>query len=343
MVEAADGKERILVLGDGGWGTALALALHRAGRRVAVWSHEPEYAAEVARTRENRKFLPGVPIPGDILWTGDMAEALAGVVEFYSVIPTQFLRATLTRFGERLAGMPAVSASKGLEVETLRRPSEIVAEVSGAATVAVLSGPSHAEEVGRGLATTVVAAAADFAHACRVQERLASETLRVYTSEDPVGVELGGALKNIIAVAAGIADGIGLGDNAKAALVSRGLVEMARFGACLGAHRETFFGLSGAGDLMVTCYSRHSRNRSLGERIGRGECLADILAASEKVAEGVWTCKAVHVAAGRLGVEMPITSQLHAILFEEREPRDAVRELMLRPPRPEHDAAGRGA
>lgn len=326
-----------LVIGDGGWGTALALALHRAGRPVAVWSIDPQYAAEVARTRVNRKFLPGVEIPAEIAWTGAVEAALAGADEYYAVVPTQHLRATLARFGGALAGLPAVSAAKGLELKTFLRPSQILAAVAGSARIAVLSGPSHAEEVGRGLATTVVVASPDAALAARTQERLASASFRVYTSADPVGVELGGALKNIIAVAAGVADGLGLGDNAKAALVARGLVEMARFGERFGACRDTFFGLSGAGDLMVTCYSRHSRNRALGERIGRGEALADILRSTETVAEGVWTCQAVAEQAGRLGVELPITAQLHAILFEGLDPRQAVRELMLRPFRAELD------
>ncbi len=330
--------QRSLVIGDGGWGTAIAMSLHRAGQPVTVWSHDPAYAAEVAASRENPKFLPGVPIPEDIRWTADPGEALADAGIYYSVVPTQFLRATIGRFEGALAGLPAVSASKGLELETLLRPSRILAEAAGAeAGVAVLSGPSHAEETAHGLATTVVVASEDEALAARVQAELGSSSLRIYTGSDLVGVELGGALKNVIAVAAGVADGIGLGDNAKAALVARGLVEMARYGAVHGAERETFFGLSGAGDLMVTCYSRHSRNRGLGERIGAGETLKQVQESTEKVAEGVWTTKAVHQSAHELGVEMPITAQLHAILFEERDCAAAVQDLMLRPHRPELD------
>lgn len=326
-----------LVLGDGGWGTALALSLQRAGRAVTVWSVDPDYCAEVARTRQNRKFLPGVTIPQEIRWSADSAAAADGADEYYAVVPTQYLRAALARFGGRLQGLPAVSAAKGLELHSFRRPSQILAEEAAPRTLAVLSGPSHAEEVARGLATTVVAASPDAEFAARTQERLGSESLRVYTSDDPLGVELGGALKNIIAVAAGVADGLGLGDNAKAALVSRGLMEIARFGERLGARRETFYGLSGAGDLMVTCYSRHSRNRALGERVARGEALPAILAGSETVAEGVWTCQAVVEQLRRMDLEMPITQQLHALLFEGLEPRQAVRELMLRPFRPEQD------
>lgn len=331
---------KTLVIGDGGWGEALALALHRAGRQVALWGFDREYVAEVAASRDNRKYLPGIAIPDDLLWTHDVDEALDGTVEIYSVVPTQFIRATMQAFQGRLSGLPVLSASKGLEIETLQRPTEILADVIGeGARLGVLSGPSHAEEVGLGRATTVVVAAQEPAIAEAAQERIASDSFRVYTSNDLVGVELGGALKNIIAIAAGVADGIGLGDNAKAALVSRGLVEMARFGESCGAQRETFFGLSGAGDLMVTCYSQHSRNRSLGERIGSGETLDQILASTEKVAEGVWTCKAIRRAADEREVEMPITQALASILFDGQDVREAVADLMTRPTKPELDPA----
>lgn len=329
---------RILVIGDGGWGTALALAARRAGNEVAVWSVDPVYAAEVAATRDNRKFLPGALIPREILWTADETAAAAGAGLALSVVPTQFVRATLARFAGRLDGVPVFSATKGLERQTLMRPTEILAAaLGGGAVLGALSGPSHAEETAHGGATSVVAACADEAVAVRAAERLGSASLRIYTSADLAGVEFGGALKNIIAVGAGIADGLALGDNAKAALVARGLVEMSRFGAVHGAQRETFFGLSGAGDLMVTCYSRHSRNRGLGERIGRGETLEAILASTEKVAEGVWTCQAVRAHAARAGVAMPITEAVHAVLFEGLAPRDAVRMLMQRPSRAEFE------
>ena len=292
------------------------------------------------RRVDNRKYLPGIAIPPDLLWTHDVDEALDGVVEVYSVVPTQFIRATMHAFEGRLVGIPVLSASKGLEIETLQRPTEILADVIGTgARLGVLSGPSHAEEVGRGMATTVVIAAADEQMAETAQERISSDSFRVYTSDDLIGVELGGALKNIIAIAAGVADGIGLGDNAKAALVSRGLVEMARFGESCGAQRETFFGLSGAGDLMVTCYSQHSRNRSLGQRIGSGETLDQILASTDKVAEGVWTCKAIRRAARERQVEMPITHALASILFDGQDVREAVSDLMTRPTKPELDPA----
>lgn len=327
---------RVLVIGDGGWGTALALAALRAGNEVAVWSVDPAYAAEVARCRENAKFLPGVAIPREVAWTADPYQAARGATLALSVVPTQFVRATLARFAPLLAGVPVFSASKGLEQGSLLRPTQILAECLGAgALLGAISGPSHAEETALGAATTVVAACAQEDTAAAVAERLGSASLRLYTSADLPGVEYGGALKNIIAIGAGIADGLGLGDNAKAALVSRGLVEMARYGAAHGARRETFFGLSGAGDLMVTCYSRHSRNRGLGERIGRGEKLEAVLGTTEKVAEGVWTCRAVCAHAADAGIEMPIAAAVHEVLFAGLPPREAVRALMQRPTRPE--------
>ncbi len=324
---------RVLVLGDGGWGTALALAAHRAGNPVTVWSVDPDYAAEVAATRVNRKFLPGVPLPEALRWTGDAAEAVDGADLVLSVVPTQYVAGVAERFAGRLRGLPVVSASKGLELDTMRLPTEILAATLGAGVrLGALSGPSHAEELARGRVTSVVAASPDAALAEEVQRRMTSEVLRVYTNPDLRGVEIGGALKNIVAIAAGICDGLDLGDNAKAALVDRGLLEMARWGTAHGARRETFLGLSGAGDLVVTCYSRHSRNRGLGERIGRGETLDAILESTEKVAEGVWTCRAVHAAAAQEGIRMPVTAAVHAVLFDGVPPADVVRRLMERPP-----------
>jgi glycerol-3-phosphate dehydrogenase (NAD(P)+) len=331
-------SSKTLVLGDGGWGQALAMALHRAGRKVAVWGFDGTYAADVACSRDNKLFLPGVRIPEEIQWTGDVAEALDGAEEYFSVVPTQFLRPTLDRFDGKLALLPAISASKGLELGTLERPSEILKKAAGAqAGVAVLSGPSHAEEVSLGRTTTVVIASDQEGLAEHAQTLISNDSFRVYTSSDLVGVELGGALKNIIALGAGMVDALGLGDNAKAALVSRGLMEMARFGVSEGAQRETFFGLSGAGDLMVTCYSQHSRNRGLGERIGSGESLKDILESSAKVAEGVWTCKAIHAYAKIQGVKMPLTEAIFGILFEGQDPHKTVHALMTRPTRSELD------
>lgn len=325
-----------LVLGDGGWGMAMALSLHRAGKRVSVWGFDSEYAQQVSNSRENPRYLPGIKIPDEILWTGDIEAAVKDITEVYCVIPTQFIRPTLQRFEGCLAHLPVFSASKGLELATFKRPTEILRDFFDEENqIGVVSGPSHAEETALGLATSLVVAAPTLSLAKIVQDGLSSSTMRVYTSEDLAGVELGGALKNIIALGAGIADGVGLGDNAKAALVSRGLMEIARLGKHFGANRETFFGLSGAGDLMVTCYSEHSRNRSLGEAIGRGEYLQDILDKNEKVSEGVWTCKALNELLPSIDVEMPITQEIYSILFEGVEPKQAVQNLMERPMRAE--------
>lgn len=329
---------RVLVLGDGGWGTALAMVLERTGHAVTVWGHDPDYLLELQAQGENFKFLPGVELPAGLRWTADPEEAVSEADYLLSVIPTQFLRKSLERFQGRLHGLPAVSATKGLELETLRRPTEILREFVGEGTpVAVLSGPSHAEETACSQLTMVVCAGDDEALVDRVQHGMSDQAFRVYAGTDAVGAELGGALKNIIALAAGMCDGLNLGDNAKAAVVARGLVEMARFGVAQGADRETSFGLTGAGDLMVTAYSKHSRNRGLGERIGKGETLDQILKTTEKVAEGVWTCRAIHNAALDRAIELPITAAVHAILFDELPLDEAVRQLMERPLRAEHD------
>ncbi len=323
---------KLTVLGDGGWGTALALLLHGTGARVALWGAFAEYVETLKSERENVKFLPGIALPKDLLITADPQEALEGTEMVVSVAPTQFLSGVIERVRAAIpSGVPVVSASKGIENETLRRPTVIWQEaLADGRSLAVLSGPSHAEEVARQLPASVVVGSSDPALATRVQSVFATDRFRLYTSPDPIGVELGGALKNPIAVAAGIIDGLGFGDNAKSALMTRGAVEIARLGVALGARRETFFGLSGIGDLATTCFSGHSRNRGVGERIGRGEKLKDILASTEKVAEGVWTARSVHGLAQQLGVELPIIEQVYRILFEDREPAEAVTALMTR-------------
>jgi glycerol-3-phosphate dehydrogenase (NAD(P)+) len=325
------------VLGDGAWGTAIALLL--AGNpehRVRLWSARPENARLLRERRENVRLLPGVPIPEAVQLTGDLAEAVAGADLWIAAVPTVYLRSTLQPVAHALRGdRPVLSLAKGLENETFMRPSEILRQVLGVHRVAVLSGPSHAEEVSRGLPTTVVAAGSDLELARWVQERFSTDRFRVYTNLDVVGVELGGALKNIIGIAAGISDGLKFGDNAKAALLTRGLVEMARFGVALGAEHATFFGLAGLGDLITTCSSRHGRNRHVGERLGRGEKLADILAGMSMVAEGVYTARSVHDKAARMGVEMPITTEVYRVLYEGKDPLTAVNDLMLREPKGE--------
>jgi len=325
----------VTVLGDGGWGTALAMVALRAGHEVRLWSAFPDYAAEVARTRRNRKFLPGVEVPAGILITGDAARALAGATTVIVAIPTQFVREAASRVaGEIPKDCLLVSAAKGLERGTLLRPSEILGELLPGRTVVVLSGPSHAEEVARGLPASVVSASERAPAARAVQELLMGPTLRIYTSPDVLGVELAAALKNVVALAAGMSDGLGLGDNAKAALVTRALVELTRLGVALGAQASTFTGLSGLGDLVVTCTSRHSRNRRVGERLGRGEKLAEILAGTEQVAEGVTTAEAILALAQRSGVELPIAASVTRILAGA-DPRDEVRSLMTRAPKAE--------
>ena len=313
------------------------MLLYGYGHDVRLWSAFPRYAEELRRRRENVKFLPGVRLPPGLSITASGREALADVELAVVAVPTRYLRRTLRRLRSALPGdVPVVSGTKGLEGRTLKRPSEVVAEVLGVKRVAVLSGPSHAEEVARGLPASVVAASRWRRLAEGVQQLLSGPTFRVYTSRDVVGVELGAAVKQIIAVAAGICDGLGLGDNAKAALMTRGMAEIARLGVALGAQRKTFTGLSGIGDLITTCISRYSRNRAVGEAVGRGRLLSKVVGEMEMVAEGVDASSAVRGLARTLGVEMPITEQVYQVLFRRKEPLQAVTDLMLRQPKPEH-------
>ncbi len=333
------GAKRAVVIGDGSWGTTLALLLHQGGVETTLWSAFPEQAADIERERENKRFLPGISIPEGLRVTADTFSAAEGAELAISVVPTQFLREVAARFEDALAGdTPIVSATKGLEIETFHTPSEILIEVLGERPIAVMCGPTHAEEVARGLPASVVVASRDATLARFAQETFNGESFRVYTQTDPKGAELGGALKNVIAIAAGISDGLGLGDNAKAALLTRGMVEMARFGKAQGAEPETFFGLAGFGDLVTTCCSVHSRNRRVGELIGKGKTLREVLADMNMVAEGVWTTKALFgPEAEGSSVSMPIAEQVHAVLFEEKDPRKAVTDLMRREPTGEMD------
>lgn len=323
---------RIAIVGNGGFGTALGCLLVGKGLSVRILGHDAAYADEVARRRENPKYLPGVKLPDALEITADPARALERAQCVVSAVPTQFVAATFSatvacRIGPKV---PVVSVSKGVEIGTFRRPTQVIASFLPRHPLAVLSGPSHAEEVARGLPTSVVAASSDDALARAVQALFNSERFRVYSSADPVGVEIAGALKNVIAIAAGISDGLGFGDNAKSALLTRGLVEMTRVGAALGGRKATFAGLSGIGDLITTCTSRFGRNREVGERIGRGETLEAILASMAKVAEGIPTTKAVRALARKLGLEVPITDEVHRILFGRKDPKVAVRDLMRR-------------
>lgn len=327
-------EKRVCVIGDGGWGTTLALLLHRRGVKTTLWSAFPEQVDELRRLGENRRYLPGIPLPEGLGVTADPFEAARGVDLAISVVPTQFLRGVAERFEDALAGdVPLATATKGIEIETFRTPSEILQEVLGERRMAVISGPSHAEEVAAGLPASVVVASKDADFASEVQSVISSDTFRVYTHSDPKGAELAGALKNVIALAAGISDGLALGDNAKAALITRGIVEMARFGQAHEASPRTFFGLAGIGDLVTTCYSGHSRNRRVGEEVGRGKRLADVLEEMQMVAEGVWTTKALFgPEADARGIPMPIAEQVHAVLFDGKDPREAVTVLMGREP-----------
>ena len=330
--------ERIAVLGAGSWGTALAAWLAARGHAVTLWGHDPAHVQHLRATGRNDKYLPGVSLPEAVALTPDLADA-AGADLVLFVTPSRALREVAGRLAEiSLApGAVVLSCTKGIEFGTGLRMSEILSGCLPGHEAAVLSGPSHAEEVVRGSPTAVVLGAARTETASRLQTLFNAAALRAYTSDDLAGIELGGALKNIFAVAAGIGDGLGFGDNAKAALVTRSLVELGRLGGRLGGRRETFQGLSGIGDLMVTCFSRHSRNRLVGERLSRGESLETITTSMPMIAEGVPTARSAHALARRLDIETPVIDQVHAILYEGRAPADGLRALFTRDPRPEQD------
>lgn len=336
--------EQVAILGGGAWGTTLSLLLSGAGARVALWCFEPEVAEGIERSRENRKYLPGIPLPGAVRATAVVAEALPGADLVVFATPSGVARPVLERASPHVAaGTPVLNVTKGLVAGSGRPVSELVrALLPSAGPLAVLSGPNLAREVAQGLPGSTVVASADADLRGRLLAVLMSPSFRVYASDDAAGVELGGALKNIFALGAGVSDGLGYGDNTKAAYLTRALVEMIRAGVALGARRETFFGLSGTGDLMATAMSRHSRNRALGERLGRGEPLDRAVAALPGIAEGVETTRILHAFARAHGLDLPITAELHAILFEGRDPRAAVHSLMTRAPRDEMDGAAEG-
>jgi len=329
----------VAFLGDGAWGTALACLLAGKGHRCLLWGAFPESVRLARERRENVTFLPGVPLPDGVEPTDHLAHAMASADLLVVSTPVIHLRGVLERAAPHYRReTPAVSVCKGIERDTLKTGSGVVQEVLHPARLALLLGPSHAEEVARGQPTTVVAASEEAAFAERVQSWFMTETFRVYTSTDVVGAELGAALKNVIAIAAGIGDGLGFGDNAKAALVTRGLAEIARLGAALGARRETFAGLTGLGDLFTTCVSPYGRNLRIGRAIGRGRSLDEALAEMGRaVPEGVWTARAALSLAEAHRVDMPITREVCAVLFGSKPPREAVSALMMREPRPEAD------
>lgn len=325
---------RVTVLGDGAMGTACALLLAQQPERhsVTLWSAREENGRILQQHRENLKLLPGVKIPSRVKLTMSLEEALDGVELLVAAVPMVYLRATLAPLARHFRGRatPVVSVIKGIEVDSFKRASEILVELLGPRDVIVMSGPGHAEEIVRGQPTSLVVAGTDLELARWVQQLFSNPRFRLYTNADVLGVELAGALKNVIAIAAGVCDGLGFGDNAKSALMTRALVEMIRFGVAHGAQEPTFFGLAGIGDLITTCVSRHGRNRWVGEELGRGRALGEILASTSKVAEGVYTAKSVFPRAQKLGLEMPISTEVYRMLYEGKPPLQAVEDLMSR-------------
>lgn len=330
-------KEKpVAILGTGAWGTALALVLCRKGISVRMRAHEPEIALDLEARRENVNFLPGFRLPPELHVMYDMEASLDGVASVVVAVPSQVIRPVLASVrGDWVGGRDWIVATKGLEVGTGLRMSQIIREALAGARTAVLAGPSLAREVASGLPTTVLSASEDPECAERVRELFHGAAFRVYTNDDVVGVELGTALKNVIALAAGIAEGMELGANAQGAILTRGLAETMRLGEALGARKETFLGLAGVGDLVTTCSSPLSRNRTLGERIGRGLPTAEAIASMTQVAEGVPTTRSAVQLARARGIEMPIAEQVHRVLFEGLDPREALRALMERPPKME--------
>ena len=322
---------KVTVIGDGGWGTTLAILLYNKGYKVCLWGAFADYLELLDKKRENPKFLPGLTIPRGIYFSADIHLAIQESALVVLAVPSHFLRGILAQIkGEDFSNSVILSASKGIENDTLMRMSELIEDVLGKARIVVLSGPTISYEAARGIPTTCVASSKDVELAKEVQDVFMSERFRVYASTDVVGVELGGALKNVIAIACGISDGLGFGANTKAAILTRGLVEIARLGKAMGARVETFAGLSGLGDLVTTCISVHGRNRWVGEQIGKGKKLKDVLAKMEMVAEGVKTTKSAFLLAQKYKVEMPITAQIFTVLHEDKDPRAAVNDLMLR-------------
>lgn len=326
--------KKIAVIGAGGWGTALANLMAAKGLPVVLWGYEPELVEELRRQRVNTPFLPGIRLNDRVSPTADMAEAADADV-ILMVPPSKGMRGVAGRLAAVNPRGAIVSCTKGIEQGSGLRMSEIVKQMLPHSPVAVLSGPSHAEEVAIAMPTAVVLGCPDAELATRLQHAINSQTFRVYTSQDVAGIELGGALKNIFAIAAGVSDGLGFGDNTKSALVTRALAELIRLGVAMGGWRETFQGLSGVGDLMVTCFSRHSRNRAVGERIGRGEAVGQIGASMQMVAEGVPTTRSAFECARHYGMETPITDAVYALLYEGRAPRDVLAEILSREPKPE--------
>ncbi|MDP2928914.1 MAG: NAD(P)H-dependent glycerol-3-phosphate dehydrogenase [Candidatus Omnitrophota bacterium] len=324
------------IIGDGGWGTTLAILLAGKGHDVTLWGAFPEYVETIRTKRVNAKFLPGVKIPHEIKITSSLNEAVEGKDIMVLAVPSQYMRSVLTRLtAYKLSDKIFVSVTKGIENKTLKCMSEITHELLGKIDICVLSGPTIAHEVAQGSPTTIVASSGNMTLAKEIQNVFITDLFRVYTNSDIIGVELGGSLKNVIAIAAGICDALGFGTNAKSALLTRGLVEIARLGVAMGAKRETFYGLSGLGDLTTTCISKYSRNHHFGEDIGKGKTLKEALKETEMVVEGVATTESAYELAKRHKVEMPIISEIYKVLYEKKDPKAGVRDLMTRSPKEE--------
>lgn len=318
----------VTLLGSGAWGTALAIELNAAGHNVVVWGHNPTHVREINQTRANARYLPGITLNAAIEFTADLQHAVADSQFIVMATPSKALRETAAKLNGFSGTI--VSVSKGIEHDTGLTMAQILQQQLPKSRVAVLSGPTFAPEVARGMPSAAVAASASEEAAALTQEVFHRPAFRVYTNRDIIGVELGGALKNVIAIAAGMCDGLGFGDNSKAALVTRALAEMSRVGVACGAKARTFSGLSGLGDLTVTCFSRLSRNRALGERVGKGEKIADILPTLSAVAEGYPTAKSAAQLAAKLQIDAPIIRQVHAILYENKPPLEALHALVTR-------------
>ncbi|MGN1267861.1 MAG: NAD(P)H-dependent glycerol-3-phosphate dehydrogenase [Dorea sp.] len=327
------------VIGAGSWGTALALTLHKNGHHVRVWSISEDEVRMLSEEREHKSKLPGVKIPDDMEFTTDLESAVKGKDFVVLAVPSSFTRNTARNMSSFVAeGQIIVDVAKGIEESTLMTLSQQIEEEIPQADVAVLSGPSHAEEVGRGLPTTVAVGAKSEKTALYLQEMFSNEVFRVYTSPDRLGMELGGSLKNVIALAAGIADGMGYGDNTKAALITRGIAEISRLGVKMGGAEESFSGLTGIGDLIVTCASVHSRNRKAGYLMGQGKSMQEAMDEVQMVVEGVYSTKAAVKLGQKYGVSLPIINKVNEVLFEGKDPKEAVNELMLRDSKSEHSA-----
>lgn len=325
--------QHVTILGGGAMATACAILLTEQPHcQVTIWARNPTYAAQMQAERENRRLLPGIRIPERVHITAEIAEAAQAANFYVAAVPSKNLRSSLSVIGPSLLpGVPVVSVIKGMEAETFLRPSEIIQQLLGDRPVIALSGPSHAEEIAKRLPAGVVSACPDLDLARDVQEMFTTDRFRVYTNPDLVGTELAGALKNVIGIAAGISDGLGYGDNAKSAIITRGIVEISRFGAAFGADPMTFSGLAGIGDLITTCVSPHGRNRAVGERLGRGEQLDEILDSMQAVAEGVTTTRAIHGLAEQKQIDMPIVREVFQVLFDKKSPEEATDSLMSRP------------